>query len=270
MNKKSVLLQLVEEGFGIYVATQPRIFRDLTIREGLKPHVKFIDCLLEENRGWYKDKITELNRRVFGPLGMPTEAWIDHHFGIAGGVTLGFLNSSGEPISMMRFIRRFEENSIHEWTMLVDPNYEGRGFGRATLALGCEFSKNKEKISFTTQLDNSAITLYLGLTNEGNPLELLAIGFHHTHPNSIMAAADIPKDSDNLIKEYQMPPINEGILLGEEVQLSPRKYLIRASDLNSVRRISQDLKQGSSYKIIGWYRDGKEFGVKEPLTMLEK
>lgn len=270
MNEKSGLLQLVKEGYGIYIATQPAIFKELTISEELKPHIRFFDCLLEENRDWYKSKITELNRRVFGPLSMPTADWVDHHFGIAAGVTLGLLDLAGEPISMMRFCRHFEINAIHEWTLLVAPEYEARGFGKATLSLGCELSKNKEKISFTTQLDNSAIALYLHLTNEENPLELLAIGFHHTHPNSILAVANIPEDSNSIMKEYKMPSIDRGTLLTESTQLIPGKYCIRANDLEAIKRISKDLGQDSKYKIIGWCQDWKEKGIEVPLTMIEK
>ena len=270
MNKKPTLLQLIEDGYRIYVATQPRIFEELTIPEELKPHIQFFDCLLAENRDWYRDKITEFNKRVFGPQAMATDLWVDHHFGIACGVTLGFLNPAGEPISMMRFIRHFEEDSIHEWTMLVDPKYEGKGLGKATLALGCELSKNKKRISFTTQLDNNAIALYLHLTNEGNPLELLAIGFHHTHSNSILAIADIPKDSNSIMEKFKAPPIDEGRLYVERIQLVPGKYLILSNDLFGRKKISQDLKQGARYKIIGWYQDWKEKGIETPLTMIEK
>lgn len=270
MKKEGALFQLLKEGHRIYIATQPRIFKELTISNEIEPYVLFFDCLLEKNRDWYDKKISELNKRVFGSLSMPTAAWIDHHFGIACGVTLGFLDSSGEPISMTRFARKFEEDSIHEWTMMVSPQHEGRGFGRATLALECELSKNKKRISFTTQLDNSAVPLYLGLTNEGNPLELLAIGFHHTHSNSIMAVAQIPKDSEIVMKEHQMPLVSEGVLLTSESELLPRKYLIGAVNLNVVKKISEDLDQGSKYKIIGWYRNCEEMGIKEPLTMIEK
>jgi len=270
MNKKSTFLKLIEEGYKIYVASQPAIFKELTISPELKPYIKFFDCLLAENRDWYNDKITELNKKVFGPKSMPTDKWVDHHFGIACGVTLGLLNPGGEPISMVRFIRRFEENSIHEWTALVDPKYQGRGLGLATLALECELSKNKERLSTTTQLDNNAIALYLHLTQEGNPLELLAIGFHHTHSNSILAITDIPKNSESIMEKYKMPPIEEGILINEETQLFPGKYLIAANDLNAIKKISQDLKQGSKYRIIGWYQDWKEKGIEVPLTMLEK
>lgn len=270
MNKKSALLQLVEKGYRIYVATQPKIFKELTIGQELRPHVQFIDCLLAKNRDWYNNKITELNKRIFGPQAMATDKWVDHHFGIAAGVTLGFLDFSGEPISMMRFIRHFTENSIHEWTFLRDTKYRGMGFSQATLALGCEFSKDKKRISFTTQLDNSAMSLYFCLTNEGNPLELLAIGFHHTHPNSIMAITDIPKNSESIMRKYEMPPISEGILLKKGIPLIPGKYLILASDLDAIKRISEDLGRGSKYKIIGWYQNSKELGVEEPLTMVEK
>jgi len=270
MNKKPALLRLIEEGYRIYVATQPAIFKELTISPELKPHIRFLDCLLAENRDWYNDKITELNKKVFGPKSMPTDKWVDHHFGIACGVTLGLLNPAGEPISMTRFIRHFEEDSIHEWTFLIDPKYEGRGFGKATLALECEFSKNKKRISLTTQLDNNAIALYLHLANEGNPLELIAIGFHHTHSNSILAITDIPKNSESIVEKYKMPPIDEGILINEETQLFPGKYLILSNDLFGRKKISQDLKQGSKYKIIGWYKDWKEKGIEVPLTMIEK
>lgn len=264
--------QVLEKGYKIYIAAQPMIFKDLTINEKLKPYILFFDCLLEENRNWYKDKALELNIRVFGKQSMPSEPWVDHHFGIACGVTLGFLNPSGEPISMGRFIKKFEENSIHEWTLLVDPKYEGRHLGKATVALECEFSKNKERISTTTQLNNRSIALYLGLTKEGNPLELLAVGFHHTYPNSILAIADIPKDSNSIMQNYNMPSIDEGILISEKTELKKgRKYLIQASNLNTIKRISQDLKKGAKYNVIGWYDENSTKGMsKEPLTMIEK
>jgi len=268
-DKFSSISQVLEKGYKIYIATQPMIFKDLTISEKLKPYVQFFDCLLEGNRDWYNSKVTELNKRVFGPQAMATDLWVDHHFGIACGVTLGFLNPSGEPISMGRFIKRFEENSIHEWTLLVDPKYEGRGLGKATVALECEFSKNKERISTTTQLNNNAIVIYLGLTNEGNPLELLAIGFHHTHPNSILAIVDIPKDSNSIIQKYNMPSIDDGILISEKIELKKGgRYLIQANNINAIKRISNDLKNGAEYKVIGWFSHSKE--SKEPLTMIEK
>ncbi len=270
MDNKSGLVRLINQGYTIYVATQPMIFEDLTINEKLKPHVKFFNCLLAENRNWYNEKITEFNKRVFGPKAMPTDKWVDHHFGIACGVTLGFLNSTGEPVSMMRFVRHFEENSIHEWTLLVNPKYQGKGFGLATLSLGCESSKNKKRISFTTQLDNNAVVLYLHLTNEGNPLELLATGFHHTHPNSILAIAKMLKDSNSLMKKYRMPPIEEGVLLTKEVQLIPGKYLLLANDLVGIKRISRNLKDGAKYNIIGWYQDWEEKSIEVPITMVEK
>lgn len=270
MKKERTFFQLFKKGYKTYIATQPRIFKELTLSKELEPYTLFFDCLLEKNRDWYDKKISELNKRVFGPLSMPTAAWVDHHFGIACGVTLGFLNPAGEPISMARFVRKFEENSIHEWTLLVDPEYEGRGLGKATVALECELSKNKERISTTTQLDNSASAIYLHLTNEGNPLELIAIGFHHTHPNSILAIGDIPKDSESIIREYKMPPISEGDLLVEGTKLLLGKYLIVATDSDAIRKISEDLGQGSKYKIIGWYQDWKEKGIETPLLMIEK
>lgn len=269
MNEKSVLLQLIEEGYRIYVASQPAIFKELTVSGELKPHIQFVNCLAAANRDWYKNNITELNQRVFGPKSMPTAAWIDHHFGIVAGVTLGLLNKTG-PISMMRFVRRFEEDTIHEWTMLVDPEYTGKGFAKATLALGCALSQNKKRISLTTQLDNPAVALYLHLANEGNPLELLAIGFHHTHPNSILVVADIPRDPNSILKGYQMPPRSKGILFKGQSPLRGRQYLIAANDSSAIQAISRDLGQGAKYHIVGWYSNHKDLEVEEPLTMLEK
>lgn len=271
MQKITNLFQILKEGYKVYIATQPAIVKELTISEELKPYVQFFDCLLAENRDWYKNKITELNIRVFGSLAMPTEAWIDHHFGIACGVTIGFLDLAGEPISMARFCRHFDENSIHEWTLMVEPKYEGVGFGKATLALACELSKNKEKISYTTQLNNPAMALYLHLINEGGILELLGIGFHHTHLNSILAIVKIPNDSNSIMKKYEMPSIDNGILVSEKTDLvKGQKYLIQSNNINVIKMISKDLKNGARYSIIGWYPDSEKLGVKEPLTLIEK
>lgn len=267
MPKKPFISPLLKKGFKIYLATQPANLENLTINQGLKPHTQFFNCLLEENKNWYRNRITSLNVAVFGPLGMPTEPWVDHHFGIVCGVTLGFLDEAGEPITMIRACHHFEGKTTQMWTFLVDPRYQNMGLGKNTLALLCEFCQNQERITFTTQLNSSSIAAYLHLTNKSEPLKLDAIGFHHTHPNSVLVGTKMPQNPKTILEKYKMPEIKEAILITPKTKLKAGKYLLRATDLNAIKRISQDLKKGREYRLIGWYSNG--LGINEPLTMLE-
>jgi len=136
-------------------------------------------------------EIIELNEAAYGK-GMAAPAWTFANFGTIGAGITGGLLCDGQPIAKFSIVGNINDPTIsHEWTLLVHPDYQGKGIGSLTLALAIQAVRQKRFHTFFTQTDNASLHAYLKVPH---PLELLAYGFVHTRPNSLLIKVAIPAE----------------------------------------------------------------------------
>lgn len=183
MNKK---LKQIKEQYDVYIITQRENLPFLCL-EDIPFDISFMDALQASTKAYFETQINDVNNSVFKKKDLPSEAWVDITFGALAGVTVGFKDRyTGEVASMARFCGSMDSNIIQLWTLMTSPEHEGRGLGKATLALVCALNKGKH-MKFITQIDNNALLLYLKLISVSNNLDVLGLGFHHSSKSPSVA-----------------------------------------------------------------------------------
>ncbi|OIP96181.1 hypothetical protein AUK40_05220 [Candidatus Wirthbacteria bacterium CG2_30_54_11] len=163
--------------------------------------IRYIDPATYRGQEFTRDMIA-LNEKAYGEK-MAAPAWTFANFGTIGaGITGGFL-SHGLPVSKFSMVGNiWDPHTAHDWTMLVDPEYEGRGLASITLGYALQAASDKQYFSFIAQTDNSSINLYLKLPHE---LSILAYGFVHTRRNSLLLKTKIPEQPFATVVKSSMP-----------------------------------------------------------------
>lgn len=150
--------------------------------------VKIIDPANYRGQDFTREMI-ELNEAAYGK-GMAAPSWTFANFGTIGaGITGGFF-SAGVPVSKFSMVGNVMDPTIsHEWTLLVHPDFQGKGLASLTVAMALQTVSHMKYHTFIAQTDNSSINVYL---KAPNPLHLLAYGFVHTRRNSLLIKTAIP------------------------------------------------------------------------------
>ncbi len=270
-------LKEITEKFDAYIVTQRENLKFLTT-EDLPFDVEIINSISPETAEFYKKEIAELNFKVFGPMGLGSKAWVDAHFGCIAGATVGLKEKeTGKVISMARFVGHIDPKKFELWTLMVHPDYQGRGIGKATLALACWLNRNREVISLIEQIENPVNMLYLKLRTDENPLILNAIGFYHSQmPNSLNIEVKIPKDPFKQIFSKRKPKEPKGnFIFIDDVddfsEVNNRLILLSASAKN-INKLGECVARGKKFEIIYWYDSAKaneKFDMKEPLLVIK-
>jgi len=151
--------------------------------------VRFVDPATYRGQEFTREMIA-LNEKAYGEK-MAAPAWTFANFGTIGAGITGGLLSRGTPVSKFSVVGNvFDPHTAHDWTMLVDPEYEGKGLASLTLGLALQAVSDKQYFSFIAQTDNSSINLYMKLPHA---LHILAYGFVHSKRNSLLLKTEIPK-----------------------------------------------------------------------------
>lgn len=274
-----VLKELVRE-HNAYIVTQRKNIDQLTT-DDIPFKIEFFEAMSPKTAKWYEKEISELNFRVFGPMGLNSKAWVDIHFGGMAGATVGLKEKNGSVISMTRFVGHISSNKFQLWsqlwTFMVDPVYQRKGVGKATLALTCSLNRNKEWMSYITQIEDEALKLYLKLRSEKSPLYLVGIGFYHSRmPSSIGIEMKVPKKPwEVLFGERAKVKIDNPLFLDEindlkKVRDQPILVSTRSKRIND---LGENIVNGTKYEIIEWFSQTQareRFDFEEPLLVIRK
>ncbi len=210
--------------------------------------IRFVDAGSYRGQDFVREMIS-LNEKAYG-VGMAAPSWTYANFGTIGaGVTSGFL-SQGVPVSKFNIVGNAMDPEIaHEWTLLVDPDFQGRSLASLTVAFALQMVSDKKYFTFLTQTDNSAINTYLKFPK---PLQILAYGFVHTKRNSFMFKTEIPQNPfssflQNLAKEYSLEDYPIVKMLPKDVSM----FWVPAQNHQLLLDLNEQIITGGSFSLRG-------------------
>lgn len=220
------------------------------LMERLPFQTKMIDPGTREGSDFVRE-IIDLNEKAYGK-GMAAPDWTFANFGTIGaGLTAGFLVNN-KPISKLSLVGNIADTKVaHEWTLLVDPKYEGKGIGTITFALALHLAQDKEFLTFIIQTDNASSNIYLKTTN---PLNIMSYGFVHTCQNSLFIKTKVPKENafesllNNKIISYNFEDYVEA---KEKISEDGKPFWIRHDNENLYRNLNERLENGEKYTLKG-------------------
>lgn len=235
--------------------------------QGVPFQTRFIDPSKQSGQEFIH-KMISLNEKAYGK-GMAAPAWTFANFGsIAAGITAGFM-SKGHPISKLTLVGTLADPDIsHEWTLLVDPEYESKGLGSITYALALQLAQNKKYHTFILQTDNGSANIYL---KSPYPLEIQAYGFVHTATNSMLLKTKIPAQNpfEAMLKQkstiYQY---NEFPLAVNAAFTNSNKAWFAADNHSLFLEMNDEIQRGAKYNFIGkTIKDEKIFLLIEKINL---
>jgi len=202
-------------------------------------------------------KMVELNEKAYGKK-MSAPIWTYSNFGTIGsGITGGFIIDN-KLISKFNVVGDVvDSDTSHEWTLLTDPEYQGKSIGTATLALAMQVCGLKKYHTFISQTDNPSNIIYL---KNCYPLKILSYGFIHTKPNSLFIKTKIPKNAFEVFiknknkKKYSVDFNNSKI---------PEKgiFSLKADRHDSFLKLNQKIQTGSKCYLLDWIKNGENYLV---------
>ncbi len=217
---------------------------------------KFIDPATPQAADFIHE-IVVLNEKAYGK-GMAAPDWTFANFGTIGaGITAGFL-SKGKPVSQLSLIGNISDLTIaHDWTLLVDPEFEGKAMGTLTFCLAVHLAQDKDFLTFIMQTDNSSSNIYL---KNPSPLYITAYGFVHTCKNSMLIKTAIPKENGfetllkNKIKEYSFQDYPEA---KGEIITESNSFWVRHDDDKLYKTLNENIGKEEKYIIKGKAEKGE-------------
>lgn len=214
-------------------------------------NIKYIDPATYSGQEFIKSMI-ELNEKAYGK-GMAAPPWTFANFGTIGaGVTGGFMINN-QPISKFSIVGDLSDSNIsHEWTLLSDPAYQGKGLGTITLGLALEVCKHKKYHTFIMQTDNSSNLVYL---KNPHQLQILSYGFIHTKKNSMLIKTKIPKDPLKTITTAKSSKKNLEAVTTIHVIPNDDEFWVEANNHQLFIKINNSINDGSMYCVKNWKID---------------
>ena len=224
------------------------------LMENFPLNTVFIDPATTEGYDFTYEMI-KLNEKAYG-AGMAAPDWTFANFGTIGaGLTAGFL-IDGIPSAKLSVIGNISDPKIaHEWTLLVDPEHEGKGLGSLTFALALHLTQDKDYLTFIIQTDNTSSNIYL---KNIHPLNILAYGFVHTCKNSMLIKTMIPKDNpfktimENPLENYKL---NDYKIANDNLDDVGDSFWVQQNNSKIYRIINDKIKNGKKFIIKGKHQD---------------
>lgn len=213
----------------------------------------FIDPATTEGYDFTYEMV-KLNEKAYG-VGMAAPDWAFANFGTIGaGLTAGFL-IDGMPAAKLCVVGNVSDPKIaHEWTLLVDPKYEGEGLGSLTFALALHLIQDKDYLTFIIQTDNASSNIYM---KNIYPLNILSYGFVHTRKNSMLIKTKIPKENPfeailaNKVEKYEL---DEYDIAKDDLEGLGDCFWVQQNNSKVYRIINDEIKNGKKYIIKGKYQ----------------
>jgi GNAT superfamily N-acetyltransferase len=217
-----------------------------TLMKNFPFKTRFVDPSTPKGKDFTHEMIS-LNEKAYGK-GMAAPAWTFSNFGTIGaGITAGFL-SNNVPISKLSLVGNISDPTIaHEWTLLVDPDFEGKGIGSVTFALALHLAQDKDFLTFIIQTNNASSNIYL---KNIYPLNILSYGFVHTCNNSLFIKTKIPKDNpfqtllDNELPAYKLEDFE---IATHDIPLEPKTFWIRDDNHALYQNLNENINHGHKY-----------------------
>lgn len=214
----------------------------------------FIDPTTMEGYDFTYEMI-QLNEKAYG-VGMAAPDWTFANFGTIGaGLTAGFL-IDGIPAAKLCVVGNVSDPKVaHEWTLLVDPKYEGEGIGSLTFALALHLTQDKDYLTFIIQTDNPSSNIYL---KNIHPLNILTYGFVHTLKNSMLIKTKIPKENPfetvlgNPIKKYEFDDYE---VANGDIEDLGDCFWVKQNNSKVYRIINDKILNGKKYIIKGKHEE---------------
>lgn len=220
---------------------------------------RMVDPAMMSGQEFIREMIL-LNEKAYGKH-MAAPAWTFANFGsIASGISAGFL-SKGHPISKLTLVGTLANEKIsHEWTLLVDPEFEKMGLGTLTFALALELVRDKDYHTFILQTDNASANIYL---KNPYPLCIQAYGFVHTAHNSMFIKTQIPKPNpfEILMSQPAVSYEYSDFPLADNAQFNHAQCAWFLADNHSLfLEINEEIQKGHAFNFKGkTIKDGKIF-----------
>lgn len=240
--KEKFIKKIGSKNISIFISTRKEKWKK--IKELITP-IPF-PCLYldpaQESTYPFIYQMEELNEKAYGKK-MSAPIWTYSNFGTIGaGITGGFIINN-QLVSKFNVVGDVGDSDIsHEWTLLTDPEYQGKSVGTATLALAMQVCSHKKYHTFITQTDNPSNIIYLKNTY---PLQVLSYGFVHTKLNSLFIKTKIPKNPFEVF-------INSN---KQNKFLNKDKILIEAYDHHSLKEINNKIQNGYSCYLLEWIKN---------------
>jgi GNAT superfamily N-acetyltransferase len=201
-------------------------------------------------RGWeFTQEMILLNEKAYGK-GMAAPAWTFANFGTIGaGITGGFL-SSGQPISKFSMVGNVWDPDIaHEWTLLVEPSYQGKNIASLSLAFALQCVKTKKYHTFIAQTHNNSLHVYLKFPY---PLQIMAYGFVHTRKNSLLLKVPIPQNPFETILQSEVKKFEWSEFPNVEIHLPSKGiFWLNANNHQLFLDINEKIIMGSAFFLKG-------------------
>jgi ribosomal protein S18 acetylase RimI-like enzyme len=201
---------------------------------------KFIDPSTQEGQDFTREMI-DLNEKAYGA-----------NFGTIGaGITAGFL-SNNKPISKLSLVGNISEPNIaHQWTLLVDPDFEGLGIGSISFALALHLAQEKDFLTFIIQTDNLSSNIYLKNIYQ---LDIMSYGFVHSCENSMLIKTKIPKENifktivDNKIPNLKFEDFET---VTHEIPLTNISFWVREDNHMLLKKLNELINAGHKFVFKG-------------------
>jgi len=215
---------------------------------GLPFGVKFFDPADYRGHAFTREMI-QLNEAAYG-VGMAAPDWTFANFGTIGAGIMGGLLIDGEPASKFSLVGHpCLIDSIHEWTLLVHPQFQNKGLATLTLAMALQTASHKQFHTFLAQTDNVSLNVYLKIPA---PLAIEAYGFVHTRPNSLQIRVAIPDAPFDTLIDRQLAPrsLSDYPVARDQLPKAPQFWL-KATHHQLWLDLNEALLQGQTFALAG-------------------
>lgn len=199
-------------------------------------------------------QMVKLNEKCYGK-GMAAPIWTYANFGTIGAGTTGGFMIDNKLVSKFNVVGDVSNPNIsHEWTLLTDPQYQGKGLGCITFALALQVCGFKKEHTFITQTDNPSNLIYL---KNPNPLQVLSYGFAHTRKNSLFIKTKIPTNPFvSIVFNKKREYVNTDLAVSKIPY--GKKFKIESDNHQLLLKLNSLIQEGGPCYLLDWQKVNNE------------